>query len=246
MRLHLMSDLHLDHEPGASRRWLNDLPAAPGVEVLVLAGDCYSVATSHFVLVERLLALYPDAQILLVPGNHDYWRSSPSEVEALWKADFAEQPRVHLALEPRFVTLAGVEFFAGTLWYRRPRPGQQREFVDHDAIEGSRPWVWNQQGAFESRLRLTGSAKTVVVSHHLPTAQSTPLEFRGSPVDHFFMCSMGDAIRYVRPRLWLHGHTHTPCDYAYDSTRVVCNPRGYPHEIRRRAEYRPLEIEVQS
>jgi hypothetical protein len=33
-----------------------------------------------------------------------------------------------------------------------------------------------------------------------------------------------------RPRLWVHGHTHTTCDYELGSTRVACNPYGYPHE----------------
>ena len=33
-----------------------------------------------------------------------------------------------------------------------------------------------------------------------------------------------------RAALWIHGHTHTAFDYDVRGTRVVCNPRGYPHE----------------
>jgi Icc-related predicted phosphoesterase len=32
------------------------------------------------------------------------------------------------------------------------------------------------------------------------------------------------------PALWLHGHIHANRDYQVGSTRVVCNPRGYPGE----------------
>lgn len=32
------------------------------------------------------------------------------------------------------------------------------------------------------------------------------------------------------PALWVHGHIHRSLDYRVGGTRVVCNPRGYPHE----------------
>ena len=31
-------------------------------------------------------------------------------------------------------------------------------------------------------------------------------------------------------RLWIHGHTHAPCNYTVGETQVICNPRGYPGE----------------
>jgi predicted phosphodiesterase len=31
-------------------------------------------------------------------------------------------------------------------------------------------------------------------------------------------------------RLWIHGHTHWAFDYKIGETRVLANPRGYPHE----------------
>jgi hypothetical protein len=33
-----------------------------------------------------------------------------------------------------------------------------------------------------------------------------------------------------RVGLWIHGHTHRRVDTVVDGTRVVSNPRGYPHE----------------
>ena len=43
----------------------------------------------------------------------------------------------------------------------------------------------------------------------------------------------GEVLASAGARLWLHGHTHAPRDYVVGTTRVVCNPRGYPHEKRK-------------
>jgi Icc-related predicted phosphoesterase len=39
-------------------------------------------------------------------------------------------------------------------------------------------------------------------------------------------------IEKYRPELWIHGHTHVPCEYELFDTQVVCNPGGYPGENR--------------
>lgn len=40
----------------------------------------------------------------------------------------------------------------------------------------------------------------------------------------------GVIVEKYGPELWIHGHTHVPCDYELLDTRIVCNPRGYPGE----------------
>lgn len=61
-------------------------------------------------------------------------------------------------------------------------------------------------------------------------------EYKGSALNPFFVCDVEHVIRRNRPKLWIHGHTHTSCDYWIDhpvghvgsqTTRVVCNPFGY-------------------
>jgi Icc-related predicted phosphoesterase len=49
------------------------------------------------------------------------------------------------------------------------------------------------------------------------------------------VCDIERILREKKPKLVLHGHTHSSCDYTIDhddgtATRVVCNPFGYPHE----------------
>ena len=58
-----------------------------------------------------------------------------------------------------------------------------------------------------------------------------------SIVNMEFASRLDDVIEKHRPELWIHGHTHVPCDYGLFDTRTVCNPGGYPGE-NRRTEFR--------
>lgn len=69
----------------------------------------------------------------------------------------------------------------------------------------------------------------VVVGHHAPSKQSTHPRYAGEYIMNGAYSSDMDEWIMDRPRikLWTHGHTHEPFDYAVGVTRVVCNPRGY-------------------
>lgn len=248
MRLHLMSDLHLDHAAAFDDAFLAGLQKSD-VDLLVLAGDNYSKARNHRALFARLLECY--TKILVVPGNHDYWGESPRRVEEslMCDVDLVDgDGRILLALQPGWYAIDGRIFFAGTLWYRKPTKGQL-EFIDMRLTNTPRQWFYEQQALFERRMAqcpMPDSGRPIFVSHHLPSEKSTPPEFLGAANNHFFMCDMEAQLAAldVKPALWLHGHTHDPCDYVLGETRVVCNPRGYPHEHTTRAPYAPLLIEV--
>ncbi len=70
----------------------------------------------------------------------------------------------------------------------------------------------------------------VVITHHAPSPRSLLRYPALTELDHCYTSDLerlcvGDAA----PSLWLHGHIHSNCDYVVgDTTRVVCNPRGYP------------------
>ena len=76
----------------------------------------------------------------------------------------------------------------------------------------------------------------IVMTHHLPSEQSSPPMWRREPSQPFFVVEGGEElIKKYQPSTWIHGHTHSACDYRIGNpmgagTRVICNPVGYPSE----------------
>lgn len=245
MRLHLLSDTHLDaHGASQQHQEFLDKLDPEGADLLVLAGDALSrhSGSKMLGLFSRLLELYP--QIIFVPGNHDYWGVSPEQAHESFRAAACGDARIHLACEPTVFEVGGQTFLCGTMWYPQPSKRKEQRFIDFDQTLAPKSWFFNQHKAFVDLLEDKGDSNTIVVTHHLPSPNSTPARFCGSSSGHFFMTDLTDEIMKIQPKLFLHGHTHDPCDYMIEKTRVVCNPRGYPPEYRDRAPYKPLLIEV--
>jgi predicted phosphodiesterase len=79
MKLQIMSDLHLEMHADGGAAFIRALDPT-GVDLLVLAGDI--TMAQHYedleTVFEPLATKYH--QILYVPGNHEYYRSSPKQV----------------------------------------------------------------------------------------------------------------------------------------------------------------------
>lgn len=73
--------------------------------------------------------------------------------------------------------------------------------------------------------------KVVVISHHAPSYLSSHARYAGDPLNSAFCSDSTDLMeRNPNIKLFIHGHTHDSFDYMVYDSRVVCNPRGYPHE----------------
>ena len=104
-----------------------------------------------------------------------------------------------------------------------------RRFTPEDSVElheASKTWL-------VAELERKFEGPTVVVTHHLPASTSVAKRYVNDSLNPAFASRLEDVIEKRRPELWIHGHTHVPCDYELIDTRVVCNPRGYPGENRR-------------
>jgi predicted phosphodiesterase len=245
MKLQIMSDLHLEMHADGGADMLRKLDPT-GVDVLVLAGDItmarhYSDLESVF---KPLVEKY--RHILYVPGNHEYYKSSPREVAHNLVKLTNELPAVVIP-ENDAVVIAGQRFIAGTMWFR-PDPTAEpikRFLNDFRLIQDFEPWVYEQNAAFEEVLSTQVGAGDVVLTHHLPAFDSVPARFAGSAINAFFVCDMTRHVRERQPKLWIHGHSHDRSDYLLGKTRVVANPLGYPNEVRSQAAFEPsFQVEV--
>lgn len=231
MKLQIMSDLHLEMHADGGAEFIRHLDPI-GVDVLVLAGDIamarhYGDLENVF---ERLARKY--RHILYVPGNHEYYKSSPNHVARNLARLVKDIPEVVIP-DNGAVVIAGQRFIGGTMWFRPdPMGDMNKRFMnDFSLIEDFEPWVYDQNAAFEKALATRLEAGDVVLTHHLPTPKSVPPRFARSAINAFFVSDMTSYLRELQPKLWIHGHTHDRCDYVIDNTRVVANPLGYPNEF---------------
>lgn len=239
MRLWILSDLHIEQS-----HW--DLPdPKPEFDVIVAAGDIHLASEGVQWLADRA----DGRPVIYVPGNHE-WYTSLLPKEADRARSLASELHVHFLMDAG-ATIGDVRFLGATLWtdYELMAPAPlsadgammeaSRCLNDHrlidirpheqfhpvDALEfhkGSRAWLTKELEANPKGIR-----KTVVVTHHLPDPRSLDPRFDGDALNPAFASRMTDIVESGGADLWIHGHTHSSCDYQAGSCRVICNPKGY-------------------
>jgi predicted phosphodiesterase len=226
MKLRVLSDLH--QEDGAFVA-----PKARG-DVIVLAGDVdHGVKGLHWAR-----KTFPETPIIYVLGNHEFYGHDWDRliddcrtVAETLKIDF---------LEDAATVIDGVRFLGASLWVSFDLEGMERRAAvmqvcaetQTDYIEiKSEPVLTpakvrarhiRSRTFLQMALATPFTGKTVVVTHHLPSARSLPEK---RVWYHTAYASNLDDL-FGKSELWVHGHTHTACDYQAGRTRVVCNPRG--------------------
>jgi predicted phosphodiesterase len=230
MRIQILSDLHFEFDRDGGEAFAKGVPVAG--DVLILGGDLIPLREADHV--RRMFSWFCDRfpHVVFVPGNHEYYRTRPVNAEALLTACSQGIPNLHV-LNPGVAIIDGIRFVGATLWF----PDTPDEVLYRNALNDFRliagfvPWVHDTHVRHLAFLRTSVHPGDVVVTHHLPHPRSIAPQHVGSALNRFFVAE--DAAGLVErsgARLWVHGHTHSPCDYVIGETRVVCNPRGYPGE----------------
>jgi predicted phosphodiesterase len=230
MRLHILSDVHLEFAPFD--------PPPTDADLVLLAGDIGLGAGA----VEWAAVSFRQP-VLYVPGNHEYYGGHLKNTLAKMKRA-AEGTQVRV-LDGETVVAGKVRFLAATLWtdflitrnprlalheaeacmtdYRRIRTAGYRRLRARDT---QREHVAARQ-YLEQQLAQPFDGPTVVVTHHAPSGRSIAPRFLGAFHLNAAYASDLDALMGRGVALWVHGHTHDSLDYQVSGTRVVCNPRGY-------------------
>lgn len=255
MRLHVLSDLHLSVSPFEA--------PATDADLIVLAGD---IARPEQAMAWARALGEP---ALYVPGNHEFYGSSPgATLDQMRALSAGSAVRV---LSDEAVVIGGVRFLGAILWtdfalygsgaaVREAQAQGAALLRDFSRIRLDAP----AEGMFQPRhaLRLHERSRawlreqlaepfdgpTVVITHHAPSPRSVHPRFAGSPVNPCFASDLEYLMDGARVPLWIHGHTHDSFDYSVNGTRVRCNPRGYcPGSVRENTAFDPAcVIEVLS
>ena len=232
MKIHILSDLHIDVASFQCEHVDADL--------VVIAGDVRDGK-----LGVRWVKVNFEQPVLYVPGNHEYHDPGKTMAKINQEMlDEAKDSHVHVLNRDSF-EWNGVRFLGTTLWtdlLNKPFGGIECGVIDvdkrHILSDEGKPFPDAvAQALFEenkqwlqSELNKSYAGKTVVITHHAPSGKSQHPQFEGSPYASCFISDveelMGNGVD-----IWIHGHTHNNFDYYVKGTRVVCNPRGYPRPL---------------
>jgi predicted phosphodiesterase len=237
VRLHVLSDLHLEQQPFT--------PPDVEADVVVLAGDVHGGTRG----IEWARQWADGRPILYVAGNHEFYGHAwPGLIGELRDAAAGSSLRV---LENEEATVDGVRFLGCTLWSDFDFDGpehrevsmrvSQRAVNDYSQIvfdggERTLSALDTRRAHLESRRWLEEKlaepfdGATVVVTHHAPLIRTRPSAALWRALAGAFVSDLTDLMGGDRVLLWIFGHTHRWADVDVRGTRVVSNPRGYPHE----------------
>lgn len=220
MKIGYFSDAHLDcRKPGSVKL------KRPDCDVLVIAGDLFNMGNADWM--DWLSRLHP--RIVLVKGNHEYY--------GLSIYDNAQYPSNVTLLTDNSILIDGVSFFGGTMW-SNPKNELliQQTINDFKSIiikKGQRFTVEKMKALHKNFLeRLINSSPDVVVTHFPPSLRSLDLRFLHSPLNEYFCNDLDNVVQWVRPKIWIHGHVHHQLNYSIKDTQILCNPWGYPGELK--------------
>lgn len=245
LRLQIVSDIHLEFHRDHGISFMESLDPS-GVDVLVLAGDITVLRDFYWAqdTLSEFCALYKD--VVYVQGNHEYYGTSIGTADQHLNAIELGLNNLHVLRDGQPKIIAGQRFIGGTLWFGRDKNnriyGQQMN--DFHIIEGFDPWVYEQNDAILAGLQTHLQADDIVVTHHLPSQLSVHPKFKMSSLNRFFVCPQDQLILARKPKMWIHGHSHTPVDYLIGPTRVYANPLGYPNEGENPDFYQRLSLDL--
>jgi len=268
MKLQLLSDLHLESHPRF------EAEAAPGADLLVLAGDIGSYQNgSRLTDPDFGLGRFSPRNgwpvpVIYVPGNHEYDGDDFDAVHERLRAS-CDALGIHW-LERETLVIEGVRFIGTTLWsdfdaLADPAGGMTELLKTRGkAMRAANFYlekaatVRDGQPFMAEELR----AHSLVCQEWLRDALAQPFDGTTVAITHFAPTLASADPRYgLTPgtagfcnsldellplaKVWLHGHLHCAFDYVKDGCRVIANPLGYKSKGEQEGFKPRLLIEVE-
>lgn len=225
------------------------------IDAIIIAGDLdVSLERSLERIADELGNSTP---VLYVPGNHDFYTSPDDQFTLKEMMDRGEEYAEWLGitlLQNACVHVDDVRIIGSTLWtdfdsvgrgflksktaeaegrngmndYKRIKrestatPGQRKRLRAQDTIALHK----TARAYIEAELQRPHDGQTIVVSHHAPLPMSLDPAF--DRLNYAYASNLHGLFKEPwAPDLWVHGHVHKACDYQFEDTRILSNPRGY-------------------
>ena len=214
MRVQYCSDLHLEFEQNS--RFLNTYPISVCGDILILAGD---IVPLHDDFLNSSFSSFISKnfkQVFWVPGNHEYYYRDISEYSRSFNIKMHGNINLVNNIELQY---EDIRFIFSTLWSRISKPNEkiiEQGVSDFECITNNnkkfRASDFNKlhdESLSFIRQSLKGKkGKTVVVTHHLPSALCDSPLHNASPIKEAFCVDLTDYIEESNANFWIYGHSH--------------------------------------
>lgn len=244
-----MSDIHLEFD--GTSPWY--MPVIEGEKdmTLILAGDITAKHNywknnperdTYTPWIKDVCARHKN--VIYIKGNHEDYAGDLCATERYWKAVSDNIENLHF-LNRDVVVIDGVRFLGCTLWtdlspVQETMSGQMNDFDEiwvDEKFFTVQDWKMEHSACryfLDTEIEKDFDGETVVVTHHCPSFQSIHEKYAGEAFNPFYASSLEKYMWYFPIKYWIHGHTHESMDYMVgdeiQSTRVLCNPRGYNND----------------
>jgi predicted MPP superfamily phosphohydrolase len=235
--IRILSDLHLENHQ-LELEYLDE-------DILLLVGDVYSGLETPNKVKNLIRNIPHEVPVLFVPGNHEYYSvKTIDELNKHFRKEFKNTQVV--LMNNKTVEIQGIRFIGSTLWTTFEWKMHSEERIEFNmqqartnindffhikgengrfTVEECRAMGQRNVKWIERQLKKKFDGQTVVMTHFVPFLESIDPRYSGNSLNPYFTNDLGHL--FGKCDLWVHGHTHSSCDYTKNGTRVICNPRGY-------------------
>jgi predicted phosphodiesterase len=249
LSLQIVSDLHLEINRGESS---HSIPVT--APYIALLGD---IGRPHKETYHQLLADLSSRyrKVFVVAGNHEYYDERKNHYHREFKRTLADQKTkiresLHSLNNVFFLDneshhVDGYTILGTTLWSDIPsRYEPVIAMLGHDyshiyvddggpkrLIKPAEVRTMHQTARAWLESEIPKHERVIILSHHAPLRNcdsylTSSAEFTNDITSYAYATDLSALFR-PNVKLWAFGHTHYPCDFQFQGTRVVSNPRGY-------------------
>ena len=238
MKIQYCSDLHIEFPENTD--FLKTNPIKPVGDILIMAGDITLLREkdNHDYFFNYLSKNFK--YTFWLPGNHEYYHHYINVNNSQMYEEIRDN--VFLINNNSYVfDQENIKIIFSTLWSRIEDKNKYviksklNDFryitnVKHEPITVD---VYNKLHKesiefIQNELENNKSAKTIVVSHHVPTYLNYPTEYLNSPINNAFVTRLDDLIERFDINYWIFGHHHKNIsEFKIGDTTMLTNQLGY-------------------
>lgn len=248
MKVIHFSDLHIavsSYHMCWFRRTLKAQPVREDVDIVIFTGDVFTIEDNElmrgvFTLLKKdVSAIYPNADILYVAGNHEFYNTK-TKTETISILRKLTSLVGIVFLDRDIFERGGYTFCGATAWPSLSQVTPAEEFLIKYSIKnGINDFSWIEGWCVDAMIKegivdkhfientLASKSNVIVCTHIPPSYALRNTRYRDSALIHYFTNFYDDMIAKYSPIAWFYGHNHQSLDRKLFDTHTFSNQRGY-------------------